>query len=294
MKKKFLKKATMLVVCLGAMCLVACGNNDTGGNNNNNNASTEPDTAGTAGAGTENGMGNDDTANEDTDANTSQNDNAAGKDSDANANGVTSNSNIGNTNGTNNTTVGTPNAAKANPINDKITGYYSETAAYGMLESELIDELDLETQNMSKTRYYYNYVDLNDDGTDEVVVELVGSTVSNSAGDLVCIVNQDMDDDNKDDDGFDIIQKFNCFANPIIVSDHKTKGWKDIIIMEQNKNDKTVYRKLVYDGKKYTDISKAETMSNIDDVTGVALLCNDIAGDSSNSNSSALYFAANK
>lgn len=279
MKKKLLKKATMFVVCMGAMCLVACGNNDTAGDNNN--ASAEPETSGNAATGSETGIGNDGN----TDADTSQNDNAANNDSDANANGVTSNDN---------TAIGTPNAAKANPINDKITGYYSETAAYGTLENELIDELDLENKDMTKTRYYYNYVDLNDDGTDEVIAELVGDTVSNSAGNLVCIVNQDMDDDNEDDDGFDIVQKFNCFANPIIISDHKTKGWKDIIIMEQDNSDKTVYRKLVYDGTKYTDISDAETMSNIDDITGVAILCNDIAGDSQDSNSNALYFSANE
>ncbi len=266
MKRKTIsKKLSILLVCLMAMLLVGCSNNKTDDNNaaepNATANSTENDTStGEVVAGSETGTNAGDTANDD-----------------ANNNATTNDANGGNT-----TQIGIPQAAEANPINDNIRGYYSETIAYPLLENEIIDELDLENMDMTKTRYYYNFVDLDDDGVDEIIVQLNGEYNTTKDGDTLLIVKQtatkDKDDD---DDGFDVIAKYTAFANPVIVSDKKTNGHRDLIFMDPKSNP-TSYKKVTFGKKEYGKMSSAETIKSIDDVTGVALLCNDISSDTEN------------
>lgn len=270
MNKKLSKKLSILLICALGLFLVACGGNNGAGNDSNadeNVGIEEDDTANGSGAmtGSETGTGNEDAATTD------------------NAGDVANN-------GDTNTTAGqpgTPAASEANPINDKITGYYSETVAYPALESEIIDELDYENNDMTSTRYYYNYVDLNDDGIDEIVVQLNGEYSTTKDGDTLLIVEQERNDDNNnnEDDGFDVKEKFTTFANPVIISDHKTNGYKDLIFM----NTDGTYSKVEYGKDGYKKMRDAVKLTNIDDVTGVALLCNDVAAD--NENNTGLFFS---
>jgi len=263
-KKDMLKKLSLLLVCMCACFLVACSKN----NDDDNQPSVSPSAEVTT---------TDD------------------------ANGTTDDPDMTNTNDANDQTTtstgdipGTRAASEANPINDNIRGYYSETIPYSTLENEIIDELDFEQLDLSKTRYYYNYVDLDDDGIDEIIMQLNGEYTSTDDGDTVLIIEQTRkaNESEEDDDGFEIVDKFTMFANPVIISDNTTKGWKDIIFMEPNGDNKTIYKKLVYDGSKYTKIADAEVIENIDDINGVALLCNDIADDTENNNG--LYFGASE
>lgn len=267
MKTKTLsKKLSILFVCLMAMCLVGCSNKSS----DNKNANEPSATA-------------DNKANEDT-----QDDVVAG--SETGTNGNTDANNTANDDSVTATPVpGTPQASEANPINDKIRGYYSETVAYPLLEKEIIDELDLENMDMTGTRYYYNFVDLNDDGMDEIIVQLNGEYNTTKDGDTVLIVKQtNTKDDEEDDDGFDVIAKYTAFANPVIVSDKKTNGYRDLIFMEPD-SDPTTYKKVTFDKKDYGKMSDAKTVNNIDDITGVALLCNDVASDTDNN--TGLFFS---
>lgn len=265
MKKSILcKKLSILLVCLMAMCLVGCADNTA-----ENNGAEEPNA--TAENNQENG-GEDDTqddvvAGSETGTDNANGDNATQAD-DSNATGTAQ--------------TGTPQASEANPINDNIRGYYSETAAYPVLESEIIDELDLENMDMTKTRYYYNYVDLDGDNIDEIVVQLNGEYNTTEDGDTLLIVKQtNTTNDNQDDDGFDIIAQFTAFANPVIVSDNTTNGYRDLIFMNPKSNP-TTYSKVTYGKDGYGKLSDAKTVKNLDNITGVALLCNDIASDTQN------------
>lgn len=264
MKRNILcKKLSILLVCLMAMCLVGCADNTA-----ENNGTQEPN------ATAENG-GESDT----------QDDVASGSETGAdigNANGDNA-TQADDSNATGTAQTGTPQASEANPINDNIRGYYSETAAYPVLENEIIDELDLENMDMTQTRYYYNYVDLDGDGIDEILVQLNGEYNTTDDGDTLLIMRQTntADDDEDDDDGFDIIAKFTAFVNPVIVSDSKTDGYRDLIFMNPKSNP-TTYSKVTYGKDGYGKMSDATTLKNLDNITGVALLCNDIANDTQN------------
>lgn len=273
MKRNILcKKLSILLVCLMAMCLVGCADNTA-----ENNGAQEPN------ATAENG-GEDDT----------QDDVVAGSETGTGA-GTNTNTENGdnatqaNDNATGTAQTGTPQASEANPINDNIRGYYSETTPYPLLESEIIDELDLENMDMTQTRYYYNYVDLDDDEIDEIIVQLNGEYNTTDDGDTLLIVKQtNTANDNQDDDGFDIIAKYTAFANPVIVSDNTTNGYRDLIFMNPKSNP-TTYSKVTYGKDGYGKMSDAKTLNNLDNITGVALLCNDIAGDTQNN--AGLFFS---
>ncbi|SES73118.1 hypothetical protein [[Clostridium] polysaccharolyticum] len=257
MKRKiFSKKISILFVCLMAICLAGCAGKTDNGNANEPNATQNTD-----------------------DNKDNPSDVAAGSESGAADNPSDGVKATDNPNGAGTAMTGTPQASKANPINDNITGFYSETAAYPLLESEIIDELDYENQDMSKTRYYYNYVDLDGDNIDEIIVQLNGEYNTTKDGDTVLIVKQtNADDDDDDDDGFDVIAQFTAFANPVIVSDNKTNGYRDLIFINPD-SDPTTYKKVTYGKDGYGKMSDAKTIENLDNVTGVALLCNDIAAD---------------
>ena len=68
----------------------------------------------------------------------------------------------------------------------------------------------------------------------------------------------------------------------------KTNGYRDLIFMEPD-SDPTTYKKVTFDKKDYGKMSDAKTVNNIDDITGVALLCNDVASDTDNN--TGLFFS---
>jgi hypothetical protein len=71
-------------------------------------------------------------------------------------------------------------------------------------------------------RYYYNPVDLNDDKRPEVVVFVFGRTMCGSSG-CDAMVFQ------KVKGGYKLVTHFEPARNPIIVSQTKTNGWRDLV-----------------------------------------------------------------
>lgn len=275
MKRKTIsKKLSILLVCLMAMCLVGCSDDQADNNSGNDSGTTQ-------------GSGSDEETGEVASGSETGTDSGTGSGSGTEGNtGSDSTQGSSDTNGAGTAQTGTPQASEANPINDNITGYYSETVAYPLLENEIIDELDYENQDMSKTRYYYNYVDLDGDNIDEIIVQLNGEYNTTNDGDTLLIVKQtNSDNDDDDDDGFDITDQFTAFVNPVIISDNKTNGYRDLIFMKTDGN----YSKVTYGKDGYGKVSDGETLKNIDDITGVALLCNDVASDTQNN--SGLFFS---
>lgn len=266
-KTKRFKKVSLLLVCLMAVCFVGCGGNGGTTNNGTTEATPSADTGTTTGS--DNGTLDDVASGSET------------------GTGNTTNTDTSNVNGAGTFATGTAQASEANPINDNIRGWTSETLRYPILESEIVDELDYENLDLSNTRYYYNYVDLNNDGKDEIVVQLNGEYSTTDDGDTLLIVEQEREYLEDDDDGFDIIAKYTGFVNPIIISDNTTNGYKDIIFMNPKSNP-TTYSKIEYGRDDYKKMKDAITITSLDDITGVALLCNDIAGDTENQ--TGLYF----
>lgn len=166
----------------------------------------------------------------------------------------------------------------------KLTSIPAETEKNAKLEAAVIREIGFQSdEDITSTRYYYNAVDLNDDGTDEVFVELVGPYTSGSGGDtgLIFITNGD---------GYELLQKMTLVRNPVIISDSLTNGWHDIVMTLSGGGGETRTVRMTFDGKKYPNPGDAEAAPE-DAPEGVAIISNDFAADLQNGNG--LYLTAN-
>ena len=156
--------------------------------------------------------------------------------------------------------------------NENITLKSAETAKNTNLEAAIKNGINLSENQWKETKYYYNYVDLNGDGTDEVFVELVGPYTSVDTGNIGFIFKQD-------NNNFSQIKKFDSLFNPIIISNETTNGWKDIIVPKTAFGTETDYAILKFDGNSYSDINNSETIETISDISGVAIISNDMTKD---------------
>ena len=156
--------------------------------------------------------------------------------------------------------------------NEKIAAVLSEKEANADLEKALRAKYDLDENSAKQTRYYYNYVDLDGDGTNEIFAEVVGPFTSRSGGDNAIIY--------KYSNGIlEEVEDFSLIRNPVIISEEKTNGWKDIIVESSGGGSEKKYVVLKYDGDEYSDVNESESISSIKDVSGVAIISNDMAKD---------------
>ncbi|WP_251862364.1 tetratricopeptide repeat protein [Clostridium sp. Marseille-Q2269] len=137
------------------------------------------------------------------------------------------------------------------------------------LERALIKEFGLE-QYEDNIRYYYNKIDLNGDGTKEVFAYLVGPIVCGTGGCSAAIF--------KDENGeYKLLTKFTLVNNPIIISNNKTNGYKDIIMNVYGGGVESFFALLKYNGTKYP--SNPSTQPKVQPgtkVEGVAIISDDI------------------
>lgn len=161
--------------------------------------------------------------------------------------------------------------------NDNIKSILSETASNSELEKALIDEFDLTDEQAKETRYYYNYVDLNDDGKNEIFAEVVGPYTGGSGGNSAVIF--------KDNNGvLEEVDDFKFVRNPIIISSNKTNGWNDIICESSGEGTIKKYVVLKYDGEDYSDVDESQTIDSIDGISGSAIIANDMSYDEKSGN----------
>lgn len=156
--------------------------------------------------------------------------------------------------------------------NEKIASVLSEKERKPELEKALKEKYDLDDKGAKETRYYYNCIDLNGDGVNEIFVEVVGPFTSGTGGDSAVIY--------KDNNGtLEEISDFTLIRNPIIISDEKSNGWNDIIVEYSGGGAPKKYAILKYDGNKFSKVNESETIDSIKDVSGVAIISNDMEKD---------------
>lgn len=148
----------------------------------------------------------------------------------------------------------------------------SENEKDGQLSEAIIAALNLNENAAKKTRYYYNYVDLNDDGTAEIFVQLVGPFTGGTGGDTGLVFQ-------RNDQRLELLQMFTLVRNPIIISSEKTNGWHDIIIRISGGGIKAHFVCMKYDGSSYPNPSAAELLENDAAIKGIGIINDDIAQD---------------
>lgn len=144
----------------------------------------------------------------------------------------------------------------------------SETQRDREVEENLIKTYSLK-RGEDIAFYYYNKVDLNGDNKPEVIVYAYGPMLAGSGGGSGLILKEISE-------GYQIISKLSLVRTPIIISNNKTNGWKDII-MEVSGGGATPSKvTMKFDGKKYPSNPSTQTKLNANvKVQGIKILADD-------------------
>ncbi|MEA4813940.1 MAG: hypothetical protein VB112_03390 [Oscillospiraceae bacterium] len=176
---------------------------------------------------------------------------------------------------TSGTTV--PETSSLPEYSDAIALTPSETAQNDELKQLIISTFAVPEEYVNDTYYFYNYVDLNGDGTDEIVASVVGPYVSGNGGDSGLIIFME--------DGKMVVNKqLSLVHMPLIVSDETIGGWKMIIAPYSGGGEESAYHMLRIndEGEKYFNIPDGDSIETLEGVTGTAILYNDAAADIAN------------
>ncbi len=155
-------------------------------------------------------------------------------------------------------------------ISENIIGVYAESEPNAELEKTIIDYLEIPNEYLSKTRYYYNYVDLNSDGKDEIFVVVMGPYTSGTGGSTALHILQ------TGTTGMQVNQLFTLIQTPIIISDKITKGLKEIVVMNSGGGADGNYVVLTSSDGQYTSVNEGTVINGLEEVSGTAIISNDI------------------
>lgn len=145
----------------------------------------------------------------------------------------------------------------------------SEKEPNEMVRTALIDTYQIPEDEWDMTRYYYNYVDLNEDGSDEIFALAVGPSVSGSGGSCALLL---------DADGA-VLQEISLVNPPVLVTDEIIDGYHALALERSGDGAESEVVLLPHGNGVYAGVSETETIVDPASLTGTAILCNDLAAD---------------
>lgn len=113
--------------------------------------------------------------------------------------------------------------AEQDEQNYNVLEEYSEDDEYPELAAFLTEYYQIPEEERKETRYYYNYIDLNEDGTDEIVAVTIGDTISDTRGDVALILRPG------ENGQFEVLGAFSEIHTPVMISDDLENDWHKII-----------------------------------------------------------------
>ena len=145
------------------------------------------------------------------------------------------------------------------------------------LESAILDQLDgyesCEGDPGGGVRYFYDAVDLNDDGVTETMVYLFGGDVCGTGGCTALIFRSE-------GQTHALMTRLTLVSNPIVVSDRTTNGWHDLVLYVSGGGAEPAYHVLQHAGTGYPqNPSVAPTLEAGTVVDGDAYIANEISFD---------------
>lgn len=150
-----------------------------------------------------------------------------------------------------------------------ISGSKAETGKLEPLENLIINYYDIPEEYLAQTFYYYNYVDLNEDGEDEIFAVIMGPYTSSPDGSSAVWVGEG-------DGELEVKGDFNLVNAPVIVSDQKTNEVHDLIIPYSGGGAENGYRVLTYSENFFPNVEDGETIETLEGITGKAIIANDL------------------
>lgn len=148
-----------------------------------------------------------------------------------------------------------------------ISGMKAETKPFKELRDLIIEDMEVPEDYYETTHYFYNYVDLNDDGKNEIFVLVAGPYTSGTGGSSALLVSEN-------GGKLHVMQEFTLVNEPIIISDKLDNNYHDIIIPYFG-NNKSQYSILKYADGAYKNVPDGEMIDTLDGIKGKAIIAND-------------------
>lgn len=122
------------------------------------------------------------------------------------------------------------------PITDMDTEtIYANENSNQELADFLIDYYQIPEEYLEETRYYYNNIDLNEDGKEETIAVVVGEYTECDGGDPALILGWN-------ESGYYVLESFDYIRTPVYISDNMTNGWHDIVFQVHGGEEGTGYK----------------------------------------------------
>jgi hypothetical protein len=150
---------------------------------------------------------------------------------------------------------------------------YAEEEPYPELAAFLADYYEIPEEYAVETRYYYNYVDLNDDGVEELFAIVIGDYTEIDTGDPALILEEEADG------SFAVLTAFEGIHTPVMISEECTQGWHDIIYQYYGKGFETGYLIWQYVNGEGYQCPADELEDEMPSVSGVQILSNNLIDD---------------
>lgn len=151
-----------------------------------------------------------------------------------------------------------------------IKGIKAETKPNKDLEALIAQEYDIPKEELGQTKYFYNYVNLNNDEYKEIFVVIMGPYTSGTGGDsgLWVVENQGQ---------LYVNQRFTLANVPFIISDKVTNGYHDLIVPYNGGGAmEGGYKVLTCNEGSYENAGQAKSIDNLKGITGKAIIANDM------------------
>lgn len=150
---------------------------------------------------------------------------------------------------------------------------YGEEAPYQELADFLIRYYQIPEEYQSETRYYYNYIDLNDDGVMEIFAIVIGEYTQSSSGDPAVILSV------SETGEFVVTEAFASIRTPITISEQTTNGWHDIIYYAYGGDTEDGYHICHYNPEGGYQTEMNEIVDELEPVGGTQILSNNLIDD---------------
>lgn len=157
---------------------------------------------------------------------------------------------------------------------DGITPIQAESVPNQEVASLIIDSLEIPEEDWKNTRYYYNYVDLNEDGKDEIFVMVTGPYTSGTGGSMALYLTGEKGN-------LTVAQKFTVVNEPVIISNEVENGYH-VLVIPYNYLGKQIYSVLKYQNGAYPNTPNGQEIENLDGITGTAIIANDRSAEADN------------
>ena len=126
-------------------------------------------------------------------------------------------------------------------------------------KAETVPDTAAETESQTEeTRYYYDRVDLNEDGTEEILAVVVGEYTECDGGDPAVILEQNAQ-------GYQVLESFAYIRTPVYVSDAMSDGWHDLIFPAHGGEEGTGFRVFHYQDSVGYQNANMEFMDDMDE-----------------------------